>query len=104
LEKEAMAADVEAKAVVLHRAAYAAHIMGVLFDHGDLVPAFGQEIRGGKARRPGADDRYISAMVAERHSIPPIAVVLSTECNKLAKESLIQLHAGTPVHRRACPE
>ena len=59
--EKAMPADVEAKALVLDRAADAADIALVLFDHRHLIALLGQQIGGGQPGRPRADDGDVGA-------------------------------------------
>ncbi len=56
-----MSADVEAKALMLDRAADAADIALVLFDHRYLIPLLRQQIGGGQPGRPRADDGDVGA-------------------------------------------
>ena len=62
-----MPANVEAEAVQLDRAADAADIDRVFFDHRHAIALLGQQIGGGEARRASADDGDVHALVDTRH-------------------------------------
>ena len=58
-----MAADVEAEAVMLHRAADAADMDRVLLDHRDRVTELGELVGGGQPRRSRADNGDIDGLI-----------------------------------------
>jgi hypothetical protein len=69
LGEEAVPADVEAMAVEPFGATDAADIVGILLDERDRQRGlFGQQVGGGEAARPGADDQYVNRLI---HDVTP---------------------------------
>src|SRR5512139_1455442 len=71
LGEEAVAADVEAEAVMLDRAADAPDIMRVLLDHDDRGRLPGEAIGGGEPGRARPDDEDLG-IVAHARSAPAL--------------------------------
>src|SRR5947209_4838136 len=61
-----MAADVEEKIFVIHRAADAAHIGGVLLDHRYIATGFGEHVGGRQAGGTRADHENIGTLQLTR--------------------------------------
>lgn len=69
LGEEAVSADVEAVAVELFGATDAADLVGILLDERNRqIGLLGQQVAGGEAARPGADDEYVNRLI---HAVTP---------------------------------
>ena len=68
LGEEAVAADVEAEALVLGRAGDAADLLILLEDAAPAVPSLHEQVRGGQARRAAADDDRVWRWLRFRHA------------------------------------
>jgi hypothetical protein len=66
-----VAADIESEALMLHGAADAADIDGILLDHRHRLARLGQQVGGGQARGPGTDDGNVDLIRMRTHARLP---------------------------------
>src|SRR3974390_758401 len=97
-----MSADVEKKILVAHGATDAAHVDGILLEHGHRWHLLGQAIRGGEARRAGPNDERFE--VGWHHSNNCLSIRAATRWSSAARRRTGGGHcmrrARLPRHRR----
>ena len=57
-----MAADIEQKALVIHRPADAADVDRILLDHVNVAAGLGERVGGGESGRSGSDHKNIKGL------------------------------------------